>query len=137
MKLLPDDAYGLLLTFDGYDASPDACADPDLLHSVLLQLPGHIGMRRLGEPYVIGVDEPGIRGLSGFTFIMESHISIHTYEERGFITADVYSCKPFDTIETARFLTGSFGIRSFEITEVVRGLRFGHTPRPLRPPRLS
>jgi hypothetical protein len=86
MKPLPLSAYGLLLTFDGYGADAARCTDEQLLLKVLRELPALIQMRRLGEPHLVRVDEPGIAGLSGFTFIMESHISIHTYAERGFVT---------------------------------------------------
>ncbi len=128
MTTLPKGAYGLLLAFDGYDASSERCADVDLLRSVLLELPETIGMRRLGEPHTVSVDEPGISGLSGFTFIMESHISIHTYSERGFVTADIYSCKWFDADVAARFLADAFAIPSYETSHVVRGLRFDKLP---------
>lgn len=137
MKTLPEGAYGLLLAFDGYEASSDHCADEALLRSVLIGLPARIGMRRLGEPQIVSVDEPGIAGLSGFTFIMESHISIHTYAERGFVTADVYSCKWFDLGEATRYLAEAFSIPSFDTSHVVRGLRFGALPEgsgtPMRP----
>jgi S-adenosylmethionine decarboxylase len=124
MKNIPKDAYGLLLTFDGYGASKDLCGDVNLLHEILTALPGHINMRRLGNPHIESVDEPGIAGLSGFTFIMESHISIHTYIERGFVTADIYSCKWFDTEEAAKFLVKAFHIDSFEVSDIIRGARF-------------
>lgn len=122
---LPKHGYGVLLAFDGYAAPSARCADEELLRSVLIGLPEHIGMRRLGEPQIVSVDEPGIAGLSGFTFIMESHISIHTYAERGFVTADVYSCKWFDTDMAARYLAEIFGITSYEQNHVMRGARFG------------
>lgn len=117
-------AYGLLLTFDGYGASRELCANTGHLIRVLKALPDQIGMRRLGEPHTVRVDEPGIAGLSGFTFIMESHVSIHTYEERGFVTVDVYSCKDFDTTRATSFIASAFHIASYETNVIVRGTRF-------------
>jgi S-adenosylmethionine decarboxylase len=128
MTTLPQGAYGLLLTFDGYEASKESCADVGLLHSILTELPGRIGMRRIGEPRSVSVDEPGIAGLSGFTFIMESHISIHTYSERGFVTADIYSCKWFDAEVAARYIADAFAIPSYETSRIVRGARFDPLP---------
>ncbi|HEX2792774.1 MAG TPA: S-adenosylmethionine decarboxylase [Candidatus Paceibacterota bacterium] len=125
MMRLPLYAYGLLLTFDGYDAPEALCANAALLYRVLEELPRRIGMRPLGEPCIVGVSEPGIAGLSGFRFIMESHISIHTYEERGFVTADIYSCKAFDAEKAARYLARSFGIRAYDHDAHLRGRRFG------------
>jgi|APGre2960657404_1045060.scaffolds.fasta_scaffold151956_2 S-adenosylmethionine/arginine decarboxylase-like enzyme len=36
-------------------------------------------------------------GYSTIAMIAESHIAFHTFPEQGFVTADVYSCKDFDT----------------------------------------
>ena len=81
-------------------------------------------MRPIGFPQIVSVEEPGIAGLSGFTFIMESHISIHTYQERGFVTADIYSCKDFDTAAAANFIAAHFSVTTFETNVVLRGKRF-------------
>ncbi|MCD5381570.1 MAG: S-adenosylmethionine decarboxylase [Candidatus Pacebacteria bacterium] len=35
--------------------------------------------------------DPG--GLSGFVMIAESHVSLHTFPNRGFVTIDVYTCQ--------------------------------------------
>jgi S-adenosylmethionine decarboxylase len=113
MKPLPLSAYGQLLL------------------KVLRELPALIQMRRLGEPHLVRVDEPGIAGLSGFTFIMESHISIHTYAERGFVTADVYSCKSFDTEIAERYLRNVFEITHAETHSLPRGLQFRDPSRPV------
>lgn len=121
-------AYGLQLTLDGYASTQSLCANVEHVYNVLMELPAHIGMRRVGFPHIIKIDEPGIKGLSGFVFIMESHISIHTYEERGFVTIDVYSCKTFDEKQTREFLTRAFGIQAFETNLIVRGKRFGTIP---------
>jgi S-adenosylmethionine decarboxylase len=124
MKSLPSVAYGLLLTIDGYGASYELCADAGGLYRLLEKLPALIGMRPLGLPHVVSVEETGIAGLSGFTFIMESHISIHTYQERGFVTADVYSCKNFDTEIAADYIARYFKIASFETNVLTRGKKF-------------
>lgn len=122
---LPDNTYGLQLTFDGYGASKELCGNAALVHRMLDEMPARIGMRPLGSPHVVHVDEPGIRGLSGFRFIMESHISIHTYEERGFITVDIYSCKAFDAEKAAQLIARTFDVASYEHSVLLRGKRFG------------
>jgi S-adenosylmethionine decarboxylase len=121
--------YGLLFTLDGYGAPYLRCADSNLIHTILCELPPLIGMRPIGEPQSIAIDEPGIQGISGFTFIMESHISIHTYSERGFVTVDIYSCKSFDTTLAENYLRASFGLQHVETTTLLRGINF-HTPLP-------
>jgi S-adenosylmethionine decarboxylase len=125
-KLTP---YGLLLTFDGYGAPAEFCFSIERLYRVLSELPSLLGMRALGTPHIVEVTEKGIAGLSGFTFIMESHISIHTYIEKGFVTVDIYSCKEFDTTGAIEYLTNNFLTESHEIHTIVRGIRFNEDTR--------
>ena len=122
---LPQQAYGLLLAFDGYGVPEERGGDQTRLKDFLYSFPGTIAMRRLGEPQVIAVNEPGIQGLSGFTFIMESHVSVHTYTEQGFVTVDIYSCKDFDTERATRLLAEFFGTTSYHTHTLVRGRSFG------------
>lgn len=126
-------AYGLQLLFDGYAANPEKCGDITHLYTLLMELPAMIGMRRVGFPHIIHIDEEGIKGLSGFVFIMESHISIHTYEERGFVTADIYSCKTFDAARTTELLARAFDIHVFESNTEVRGRQFKNSPPQILP----
>lgn len=128
MSSLPLHSYGLHLMIDGYGAPPHRLNDVALLYATLMHLPEQIGMRRVGFPHIIEVNESPITGLSGFTFIMESHISVHTYSERGFVTLDVYSCKSFDAQEVARLLQAAFQFKTFETNLLVRGRQFHTSP---------
>jgi S-adenosylmethionine decarboxylase len=112
---MDEKSYGLHLMLDAYGALGERLSDMALLYRTLAELPGLIGMRRVGLPQVLEVDEEGIAGLSGFVFIMESHISIHTYSERGFITIDIYSCKDFDHGKAAAYLREVFAFSSADI----------------------
>ena len=124
MTAIQKNAYGLQLVFDGYAANEKLCSDVTNLYALLMEFPKHIDMRRVGFPHIIQITEDGIKGLSGFVFIMESHISIHTYEERGFVTADVYSCKSFDEKAAIDFLVSAFDIQTFESNVHIRGQQF-------------
>ncbi|HEX4961653.1 MAG TPA: S-adenosylmethionine decarboxylase [Thermoanaerobaculia bacterium] len=117
-------SYGLHLMLDAYGAPPDKLGDIALLYRTLLDLPAMIGMRRVGLPQILEVSEDGIAGLSGFVFIMESHISIHTYSERGFVTADVYSCKDFEYDRAVAYIKEIFCFSTADIEVVERGRRF-------------
>jgi S-adenosylmethionine decarboxylase len=116
--------YGMQLCIDGYNASSTVCDNEKILISLLRTLPGKIGMRPLGIPHVVRVTEKGIAGLSGFTFIMESHISIHTYSERGFVTIDIYSCKSFESALALRIVQKVFMFQNVETTTLLRGVNF-------------
>jgi S-adenosylmethionine decarboxylase len=55
-------------------------------------------MTRISPPYVfryIG-SKPEDWGISGFVFIAESHISVHTFVETSYINIDIFSCKDFN-----------------------------------------
>ena len=87
--------FGVHLTFDGYGGSYDKLNDEKLVRQVLFDLPNVLGMNLLAPPQVFfaagKVKDPG--GWSGFVVIQESHISLHTFPAKGFLSADVYTCQ--------------------------------------------
>src|SRR5688572_29102246 len=88
--------FGEHLTLDGYQGNPKKLNSKKLVLSALKQLPKLIGMHPLSKPEVYyaecnHVKDPG--GWSGFVVIVESHISIHTFPNAGFVSIDVYTCK--------------------------------------------
>lgn len=81
-------------------------------------------MRRLIPPYVVRAPanrkkDPG--GWSGFVIIQESHISVHTFPARRFVSIDVYSCKDFNPAPVRRYFLRVFGIKKMENNLIVRG----------------
>jgi len=86
------DQFGVHLMIDGYDGSATKLADQAYIRKLLNTLPDQLGMHKIADPVVVQVGpqnqkDPG--GLSGFVLIAESHISLHTFPLRGFISADV------------------------------------------------
>ena len=59
-----------------------------------------LGMKKLIDPVVVECDGSVNKwdkgGVSAFAMIAESHISIHTFPQAGLLSADIFSCKPFD-----------------------------------------
>jgi S-adenosylmethionine decarboxylase len=67
--------------------------------------------------------DPG--GVSGFVMIAESHISIHTFPLRGFISADVYTCQnSLDIERICQYFAEAFELQDLEINVVKRGTRY-------------
>lgn len=122
-------SFGLHLTLDGYGGPKKLLADKSLVKRALLQLPILLQMKRISNPQVLWYTGliPEDCGVSGIVMIAESHISIHTFQEKGFLTADVYSCKPFDTQKTINFFKKTFQIKEVEINIIRRGLKFPKT----------
>ncbi len=99
------------LLMDGYSENKELLQDEEFLRNLLLEYPGRIGMKRISEPYIIRYEDcvPEEWGISGFVFLAESHIAIHTFVERYFVNIDVFSCKDFDTEYAAEDLKQRFG----------------------------
>lgn len=116
--------YGLHLMIDGYSADAKKLDDIGLLFKTLDELPAAIGMQKIGFPHLIRFTEGEIRGISGFIFIVESHISIHTYSDKGFISMDAYSCKHFDHRKVIQKIKRVYGIKEMEINLIERGKQF-------------
>lgn len=65
-------------------------------------------------------------GVSGVVVISESHLSVHTWPETGYVALDIYTCgddaKPEKAFEYALH---EFGAKNVHITEVTRGIDEG------------
>ncbi|MBM3470548.1 MAG: adenosylmethionine decarboxylase [Armatimonadetes bacterium] len=65
-------------------------------------------------------------GVSGVVVISESHLSVHTWPEYGYVALDIFTCgndaKPEAAVEHA---LKEFKARTMHITEVTRGLEEG------------
>ena len=87
------------LIIDGYSSNQKILRDEDFLRKWLENYPAEIGMTRISPPYVLRYVGPVLEdwGISGFVFIAESHIDIHTFVEQNYINIDIFSCKDFDT----------------------------------------
>jgi len=86
------------LIIDGYSNNQELLQNEALLRGWLESYPSRIGMTRISPPYVLRYVGPKLEdwGISGFVFIAESHISVHTFVEQNYVNIDVFSCKDFD-----------------------------------------
>jgi S-adenosylmethionine decarboxylase len=120
--------FGVHLTLDGYGGSRERLSDGAHVLACLGELPERLGMHKLAEPFLVELGhhsdkDPG--GVSGFVLIAESHISIHTFPLRGFVSADVYTCQNhLDTEEICRYFTDVFLLQDLETHLVRRGTRY-------------
>ena len=115
------------LLVDGYTSDNDLLKDARKISGLLNAIPGEIGMTRISEPIVTEyLDEASSTdwGLSGFVLIAESHISIHTFPERDYVNVDVFSCKEFDHIKSAKKIANVFGLVEYEATLIHRGIEY-------------
>lgn len=120
--------FGEHVTFDGYNGSHEALNDKGCVHDALVDLAARLGMKPLSEPAVYFAEsndgkDPG--GWTGFLVIQESHISIHTFPARGFVSADVYTCKNgMDIQQIIYFLSERFQVTDHEVNFIKRGIKY-------------
>ena len=86
------------LVIDGHGCDVEQLSDPERVRRFLDEFPDRISMTKIVPPavYTYRGPTPEDWGVSGFVIIAESHISVHTFPDRGYINIDVFSCKEFD-----------------------------------------
>jgi S-adenosylmethionine decarboxylase len=98
------------LIIDGYGDNPKLMQDEQFLYQLLDSYPAQIEMTKISSPLVFKYvgSRPEDWGISGFVFIAESHISIHTFVERRYVNIDVFSCKDFDAEQVIKDFKDKF-----------------------------
>ena len=61
-------------------------------------------------------------GVSGTVVISESHLSIHTWPESGYVAVDIYTCGGLDPRPGFRYLAEQLGATQSRVQEILRGL---------------
>lgn len=113
---------------DGYGGRKEILNNKEVVFSALEELPNMLKMHPLAAPQVSfapanNLKDPG--GWSGYVIIAESHISIHTFPKRGFISADVYTCQNgLDRKSIEEYFSNKFELSSIESNFVIRGKKY-------------
>lgn len=127
-KNSPTGNFGEHLTIDGYGGNPVKLNDRKTVLKFLEELPEKIGMRKIIKPVLKkiagnNIKDPG--GYSGFVMIAESHISIHTFPNRKFVSIDVYTCKNgMQTEFICNYAKELFNLAELEINFIKRGTKY-------------
>ncbi|MGB9590730.1 MAG: adenosylmethionine decarboxylase [Candidatus Hydrothermia bacterium] len=99
--------------------SPDVIGSVDRVQAILLEAAARAGAQVWG----VSVHRFPPNGVSGVVVISESHLSVHTWPERGYAALDIYTCgshtKPMDAV---MYVLSAFGAGTAHITEIERGL---------------
>jgi S-adenosylmethionine decarboxylase len=127
----PEFGFGVHLMVDGYGCDRAALEDMSLIYSFLDEYPPQMNMTKIMPPYVFRYDGavPEDWGISGFVLIAESHISIHTFPEKHYLSLDMFSCKPFDTQLAVQAIKRHFSIQKYEMNVLDRGQEFPNNIR--------
>lgn len=117
--------FGEHFTLDGYGGSLKELGSERMVKKCLNELPRLLHMKKLAKPQILRASEisakdPG--GWSGYVIITESHISIHTFPLRGFLSMDAYSCKcGMDTKLITDYFKEKFSLKKVETNFFKRG----------------
>lgn len=120
--------FGEHLTVDGYGGNAQLLNDRAVLAACLEDLPELLGMTKLSpvatyEAPENNVKDPG--GWSGFVVIAESHISVHTFPRRQFVSADVYTCRNgIDAGTVINYFKMAYALLDVETHLIKRGTRY-------------
>ena len=120
--------FGEHITIDGYGGDPERLNSEEAVLSCLHELCDALRMRPLSKPQVVEAPDNHIKdpgGWSGFVIIAESHISIHTFPKRRFVSADVYTCQNgLDKDFVTNFFKQKFKLEEVETHFIKRGVKY-------------
>lgn len=118
--------FGPHLALDCYHCDRALLEDLSLVYETLDVCPDHIGMTKIMPPYVFRYSGkvPEDWGVSGVVLIAESHISVHTFPEKEFMSVDIFSCKCFDVERAIRYMVERFQVGRYEHQVLDRGRHF-------------
>jgi S-adenosylmethionine decarboxylase len=125
---MKEEHFGEHFMLDGYKGDKAKLDDKELVLEYIEDLIIELGMHKLAEPVILFAPEndkkdPG--GWSGFVVIAESHISIHTFPKRGFVSIDVYTCKNgLNSALVEKRAIDFFDLKETEVNFVKRGKKY-------------
>jgi S-adenosylmethionine decarboxylase len=118
--------FGPHLILEAYGCPKDKLADLGLMSQTLDAYPTQLEMTKIMPPYVFTYrgSVPDDWGVSGIVLIAESHISIHTFPDKGFATLDIFSCREFDIDAAVQYFCSIFQPETVEQQVLMRGREF-------------
>ncbi len=122
----PEFGFGVHLMVDGYGCERSKLEDINLIYNFLDESPARMDMTKIMPPYVFRYNgvTPEDWGISGFVLIAESHISVHTFPDKQYLSLDMFSCKPFDTQMAVETVKKYFSMQKYEMKVLDRGQEF-------------
>ena len=119
-------SFGPHLTLDLTGCPKEILENYELHFDYLKTLPEMIGMTPIIQPYVFPYSGlvPEDRGITGIVIIAESHLSVHSFEEKGYCFIDIFSCKDMDVEKAIQITLDTFKPADYEINMVKRGKDF-------------
>jgi len=123
------DSPGFLLVIDASGCDPERLRSVECLQGLFGETIAALGLHPMHEPLWQRFPHPG--GITGFVVLSESHMSIHTFPETGYVALDLYCCKPRPDWDWSRVLARhlhaqTVGVRRLERAAAQAVLAEGH-----------
>jgi S-adenosylmethionine decarboxylase len=118
--------FGPHLMIEANGCKKHRLTDIKLLTNILDSLPDKMQMTKVMPPYVFEYKGlvPDDWGLSGIVIIAESHLAIHTFPDKGFLTVDIFSCKDFNVSMAVNEIVSAFQPKTWDEQLIMRGREF-------------
>ena len=118
--------FGPHLVMEASGCSYEKLSDMNLITQILDELPEKMSMTKVMPPYVFNYKGlvPDDWGLSGIVVIAESHLAIHTFPDKGFLTVDIFSCKDFDVKMAVTEIVNAYQPKTWDEQLIMRGREF-------------
>lgn len=121
---------GRHLIAEFYGCDPSVLNNVESIREGMLAAAEVVGATVVGETFHAFTPQ----GVSGTVVIAESHLSIHTWPENGYVATDIYTCGGLNPHAGLELLGRHLKARSYRLQEILRGLpeelRAGHTLTP-------
>lgn len=109
---------GRHLIAEYYDCDPAIIDDVQAVGAHLRAAAEEVGATIVSEAF----HRYAPQGVSGTLLIAESHLSIHTWPEVGYVAVDIFTCGGLDPRLGFRLLEQRLGAKASRMQEIVRGL---------------
>ena len=104
---------------DAYGCDPERLRSTAGLEALFGGIVADLGLHPIGPPRWHVFPSPG--GVTGFLLLSESHLSVHTFPERGFAALDLYCCRPRPPWDFTKELEARLGAARVTVQHVARG----------------
>ncbi|MEW6442456.1 MAG: adenosylmethionine decarboxylase [bacterium] len=121
----PSETIGYHYIVEAAGCDPQILASPDAMREILTQSAkaGDMTVRTSYFYRFAPCGESG-SGVSGLVIVAESHLSLHTWPEKGYAALDVFVCGEAAKPEAAiHYILESLGCRDAHVTEIKRGIQ--------------
>ena len=109
---------GRHLIVELYGCEPRIADDVRRVRRLMLTATRKVGATVIGEVF----HHFAPQGVTGSVVIAESHLSVHTWPEHGYVSIDVFTCGGLDPMPAFTYLAEKLGARASRVVEILRGL---------------